>query len=383
MSAALYLSLEALLLLKLSLESLTTAAALSVPVSPSGPSLRRSLKPRRRCPPQPRAIAAAPTDGDAEGEKPAVSEWEKELHGNADEGDDILFDLGDPDGDAEDDADLEELDDAKVEAIRVKLKEKYLLAMDMIDVLEFPENIPEIKSGTYVAKKKKHSRDLGPTFWDDLPPKKQKKVVNRARNEFIDVMNKMNLAVPGFILKPKIAKLAKAFRESLTLDYAKRYCRLMKKSGLSKEQALAALERDGLPSKGAAKAYRSLAQKALFGVALGAVVAAKTAMFVVGTQRAIAKDGQAISERMSGKVAVVASINPLAQLEANVPLATAGKVIFIGALVGGAVMYAASSTEDKYCKPYDKMYNQLVKAQGEVTTQAFKDDGGCCCCCCC
>ena len=319
-----------------------------------------------------------------------MSEWEKELHGDADEGDDILFAVshGDAvdDGDAEDDADLEKLTCEESEAIRVKLKEKYLLAMDMIDVLEFPENIPAIKSGTYVAKKKKHSRDLGPTFWDDLPPKKQKKVVKRARNAFIDVMKKMNLAVPrgaGFIFKPKIAKLAKAFRESLTLDYAKHYCRLMKKSGLSKEQALAALERDGLPSKGAAKAYRSLAQKALFGVALGAVVAAKTAMFVVGTQRAIAKDGQAISERMSGKVAVVASINPLAQLEANVPLATAGKVIFIGALVGGAVMYAASSTEDKYCKPYDKMYNQLVKAQGEVTTQAFKDDGGCCCCCCC
>ena len=313
-----------------------------------------------------------------------MSEWEKELHGDADEGDDILFAVshGDAvdDGDAEDDADLEKLTCEESEAIRVKLKEKYLLAMDMIDVLEFPENIPAIKSGTYVAKKKKHSRDLGPTFWDDLPPKKQKKVVKRARNAFIDVMKKMNLAVPGFILKPKIAKLAKAFRESLTLDYAKHYCRLMKKSGLSKEEALAALERDGLPSKGATKAYRSLAAKAAIGVALGVVVAVKTAMFVVQTVEAIAADVEKVGNLAAGNVEVVASINPLEQVKANVPLETVGKVIFIAGLVGGAVMYVASSTEDKYCKPYDKMYKQLLEAQGEVTTQAFKK-GGCCCFC--
>ena len=314
-------------------------------------------------------------------EDPVVDQEELELRGNADEGDDFLFELQREDEqDVQDE--LDKLDAEKLEKVRVALKDKYNAAMEMIDILEFPETIPAIKTGSYKTKKEKHCREEGPEFWDNLPKKKQKKVIKCARNEFIVIMNSMSLPVPGFILKPKIAKLAKSFRESLTLDYAKRYCRLMKKAGLNKEEALAALERDGLPAKGAKKAYRSLLLKTVIGVGVTAVFAVKTVKFTVDTAMAIESDIEKMGRMAAGEVSVAASINPLDQIKENIPLESVGKVVFVTAIVGKSVMYAASSLESKYCKPYEKMYKKLLKAQDEVATKAFRD-GGCCCCCCC
>ena len=292
---------------------------------------------------------------------------------------DYVFAIAEDDIDDDTGIDIDKLDSEKLDNVRLAVKKCYEEAMAFIDKMEDPKTLEAIKTGEYVHKKQKKCRSMGPEFWENLPEKKQKKIVKRSRNELITVMRMLKLKVPGLIFKPKIQKLCTAFRESLTLDYAKRYCKLLKKAGVSKEDALARLEKDGLPMKGAKKAYRGLLAKGFFGAAAVTLVAYQVTTFAVSVPMAIESDMEQMGKLASGQIEPAMCLNPMAHVTKNIPLDTIGKAIIVGGVVAAGVSYAVSSTEKRYTKPYKKMMKMLTRAEKEVVQFAFKE-GGCCCC---